>query len=590
MAFDSMTLSAIVGELKPRLIGAKINKIHQPDPHTILLKCHSQAGQLRLLLSAHPENGRVVCTESTKENPPKAPMFLMVLRKWLEGARITDFSCTEGERVATLDAEGRDELADPAPLHLVIEIMGKHSNIILYNAEKQIIDGIRRYGSHLSRYREVLPGKPYLPPPPMERLSLPPSSEEELAALFYAHPDQELAAILRREIMGISPLLADHVLASSGMEEGLSPDQLGEYEIHCIYTILQDLGEMYEKNSFQPHLRQQKGRFLDFAAIAPAVWPQDELQSAESMNQAVDLFYRQREEEQQFRKAYNDLNRSLRHHLARLNKKISLEETDLCQSEAADIYKDSGDLLSAYLWHLSKGMDSVELPSFADPEEKILVKLDPALTPQENVQRYYRRYAKAKKARGSIQKQLEQNYREREYLLSIEQAMNDCGSLEELSAVEREAVSAGYHKAGAPQKPGTKAGSEKRAPALPPRKVISAEGFTILIGRNNKQNDRLSLNQAAEHDIWLHAQKMPGSHVIIVSHGQEIPENTLAEAAAYAAWFSKGRDSNQVPVDYLPAGKLRKPPGSHPGYVIFSGQRTLYVQPREPQELKEEQD
>ncbi|MDO4733326.1 MAG: NFACT RNA binding domain-containing protein, partial [Bacillota bacterium] len=199
---------------------------------------------------------------------------------------------------------------------------------------------------------------------------------------------------------------------------------------------------------------------------------------------------------------------------------------------------------------------------------------------------YYRRYAKAKKARGSIQKQLEQNYRERDYLLSIDQALNDCSSMEELLAVEREATAAGYHKTGSTEKNASHL-SEKRSPALPPRKILSRDGFTILIGRNNRQNDRLSLNQASEHDIWLHAQKMPGSHVIIVTHGQTVPEETLSEAAAYAAWFSKGRDSNRVPVDYLPAGKLRKPPGSHPGYVIFSGQRTLYVQPREPQELPE---
>ncbi|MDO4733188.1 MAG: NFACT family protein, partial [Bacillota bacterium] len=379
MAFDSMTLSAIVAELRPRLLGAKINKIHQPDPHTVLLKCHSQAGALRLLLSAHPENGRIVCTESNRENPPKAPLFLMVLRKWLEGARITDFSCTDGERVATLDAECRDELGDLQPLHLVTEIMGKHSNIILYNREGVIIDGIRRYGSHLSRYREVLPGKPYLPPPPMDRLPLPPDSEEALAELLYSHGEQEISEILRRGIKGLSPLLAEHILTEAGLDGELSPDQMGEYEIHRIYSSLNDLGKMCREARFQPQLRQVNGRFLDFAALSPAFWPEDERLETASMNQAVDAFYQQREEEQLFRRSANALNRSLRQNLARLDKKISLEEADLYQSEAADAYKDCGDLLSTYLWHLQKGMEQVELPSFYDPEEKILVKLDPAL-------------------------------------------------------------------------------------------------------------------------------------------------------------------------------------------------------------------
>lgn len=588
MAFDSMTLSAIVGELRPRLIGAKINKIHQPDSHTILLKCHSQAGPLRLLLSSHPENGRIVATESTKENPPKAPMFLMVLRKWLEGARITGFHCTEGERVAILEAEGRDELGDLQPLFLVTEIMGKHSNIILYNEQRIIIDGIRRYGSHLSRYREVLPGKPYLPPPPMDRLPLCPSMEE-LAGLIYEYTEQDLAATLRRELKGISPLLADHILAEANIPAENTPDQLGEYELQRLHQALSRLDQMNREQSYQPTLRKQQGRLVDFSAIAPLIWPEEERFPAESMNQAVDAFYQQREEEQTFRKVKNDLSRSLRHHLARLDKKIALEETDLCQSEAADSYKDAGDLLAAYLWHLEKGMNQAELPSFSDPEQKITVKLDPALTPQENVQRYYRRYAKAKKARGSIQKQLDQNYQERDYLLSIEQAMNDSQSIQELSAVEREATQAGYHKNGGTQHPSGKQHQEKHAPSLPPRRVRSQDGFLILIGRNNKQNDKLSLSQARPDDLWLHTQKMPGSHVIILREGREIPESTIEEAAAYAAWFSKGKDSNQVPVDYLPAGKLRKPAGSRPGYVIFTGQRTLYVQPRQPHELAEEE-
>ena len=588
MAFDSLTLSAIVSELAPEITGAKINKIHQPDPYTILMKCHSPAGPIRLLWSAHPDNGRLVRTDSNRENPAKAPMFLMVLRKWLEGARIIGLNCTEGERVATLHAEGRDELGDPILLHLVIEIMGRHSNIILYNDQGLIIDGIRRYGSHLSRYREVLPGKPYLPPPPMNRSPLPPREEIDLAKLLYDNPEQPITVTLRREVSGVSPLLAEDIVVRSGLHEETLPDQLGEYEIHRIYTSLVELDRIIREKAYQPTLWKHQDQYLDFAAIRPAQWPKEEQQPANSMNAAVDIFYQQREKEQQLRKRYNELNRSLQRHIARLNKKIGLEEADLYQSEAAEAYKEAGDLLAAYLWHINKGMDQVKLPSFTNPEQIICVKLDPALTPQENVQRYYRRYAKAKKARGSIQTHLDQNRQERDYLLSIEQAMQDCRTLEELDAIEREASTAGYHHpATTSRKPGSKSGIDKGAPPLPPRRVISADGFTILIGRNNKQNDRLSLNRAGTEDLWLHAQKMPGSHVIIMREGREIPDSTLLEAAAYAAWFSKGRNSNQVPVDYLPAGKLRKPPGSRPGYVIFTGQRTLYVEPREPQEVQE---
>lgn len=585
MAFDFLTLSAIITELTPQIIGAKINKIHQPDPYSILMKCHSPAGPLRLLWSAHPDNGRIVRTESNRENPVKAPMFLMVLRKWLEGAHITGLDCTEGERVATLHAEGRDELGDPLPLHLVIEIMGRHSNIILYNDQKIILDGIRRYGSHLSRYREVLPGKPYLPPPPMNRSPLPPHNELDLASLLYDHADQPIAATLRKEICGVSPLLAENIVAAAGLDSNCLPEQIGDYEIHKIYAGLVALKRVIQEKAYQPTLRQQQGIYLDFAAIAPVLWPEEERQQTNSMNEAVELFYQQREQEQLLRKRYNALNRSLQRHINRLNKKIGLEEADLYQSEAADAYKEAGDLLAAYLWHLQKGMEQIELPRFTAPEQNVCIKLDPALTPQENVQRYYRRYAKAKKARGTIQAHLNQNCQERDYLLSIDQALQDCKTLEELDAVEKEAVSAGYHHPTLTvKKQGGSHHVERNTSSLPPRRVISADGFTILIGRNNKQNDRLSLNQAGSEDLWLHAQKIPGSHVIILREGRDIPDSTLHEAATYAAWFSKGRNSNQVPVDYLPAGKLRKPPGSRPGYVIFTGQRTLYVKPQEPQE------
>ena len=217
------------------------------------MKCHSPAGPIRLLWSAHPDNGRLVRTDSNRENPAKAPMFLMVLRKWLEGARIIGLNCTEGERVATLHAEGRDELGDPILLHLVIEIMGRHSNIILYNDQGLIIDGIRRYGSHLSRYREVLPGKPYLPPPPMNRSPLPPREEIDLAKLLYDNPEQPITVTLRREVSGVSPLLAEDIVVRSGLHEETLPDQLGEYEIHRIYTSLVELEPDHPGKSIPAH-------------------------------------------------------------------------------------------------------------------------------------------------------------------------------------------------------------------------------------------------------------------------------------------------------------------------------------------------
>jgi len=579
MAFDSLVLYTITEELKPRLIGAKINRIHQPDPHTILLRCHGPAGQSKLLLSAHPDHGRVSLTEGSPENPTKAPMFLMVMRKWLENARITDIGCTDGERVACFTLDARDEIGDSRVLRLIIEIMGKHSNIILVDESDTIIDGIRRYGSNLSRYREVLPGRPYLPPPPMDKMPMPPASEEALTEMLWNGAERTLAEQLKFHVKGISPLLVNHILTLAGLDGKDSPDTLGSGDIDRIYRAMTELHQQQKTMRLSPCLRRKHNGYGDFSAIVPACWEPEEIERCDSMNEAVDRFYQQKEEEAAFRRHQGNLKKVLRHHINRMNKKIGLEEADLMQCEAAEAYKTAGDLLAANQWYLEKGMTEAELPSFEDPDVKITVTMDPAKTPQENIQRYYRKYAKAKKARSRIEEQLEVNKEELYQLEGMEQAVEDSSEKDELIAVEREAINAGYIKPVLNKK--GKEEPKHQAP-LQPREIRTADGFTILIGRNNKQNDKLSLKMAKEDDIWLHTQKIPGSHVIIRQEDRPIPESVMLEAASYAAWFSKAKNSSGVPVDWVTAGKLKKPQGARPGFVTYTGQKTLYVDPKEP--------
>jgi len=585
MAFDSLVLSAVVNELRQELPGGRVNKVHQPDAQTLVLRYHGREGHGRLLISVHPDNGRLHKTETARENPAQAPLFVMVLRKWLEGSRILDIGSADGERVAWLILEARNDIGDPVQLRLIIEIMGKHSNIILVDPQNNILDGIRRYGSSLSRYREVLPGRAYVPPPPLTKLPLPPTDEEALAAALYRQGDGNLADALRREVCGISPLLAQHLALAAGCNPSLPAEQLGEYELSQLYRQLQDLRRRMDGHRYACCLlRDGQGRIVDFAALVPAHWPPEQVVTISSMNKAVDAFYGQREAEQLFQRRRQALDKALRKHQARLDKKISLQQAELTQCEAADAYKQAADLLAAHQWSLAKGQDLAELPSFADPERTVTVKLDPPLTPQENVQRYYRRYAKAKKARGRIEQQLKANGEELDYLLNIRQSLADCEDLEALRQIEGEAIAAGYYERHEEKRRRAKEARPQDNPSspLPPRSYVSADGFTILVGRHNKQNDRLSLKQAQEEDLWLHAQKIPGAHVIIVRQGREIPDSTIREAAAYAAWFSEAKASAQVPVDYVPAGMLRKPPGSRPGLVIYTNQRTIYVTPREP--------
>lgn len=583
MAFDSAVLAAVVEELKPRLAQARINKVHQTDRCTVVLRWHSPQESGRLLLCCHPTAARLQQTRLQQDNPGQAPLFAMVLRKWLEGARIRDLSVTPGERIVCLHLDSRNELGDPVPLRLILEIMGKHSNIILVDQEGVIIDGIRRYGSSVSRWREVLPGRPYLPPPPLHKLALPPRNVEELAALVYAHEEQALARCLQQGVAGLSPLLAEDICLAAGLAPDIGGGQLGAGELEQVYSGLRKLAERNDSGGWQPTLRCRQGRYTDFAAVAPLAWAAEERQAAPSMNEALDAFYMQQEQEQKCRAARQELLKQLQRHLTRLEKKVGIQEADLARCEAAAEHKAAGDLLAANLWQLEKGMDRVELPTFEDPETTVTLELDPALTPQENVQRCYRRYAKARKARDRISEQLQANREELAYAGSIRQALLFAESESELEEPRREMIAAGYTP-GERRDPRKGGRAQAKPPALPPRRFVTAEGFSVLIGRNNRQNDRLSLKQAGPDDIWLHAHEIPGSHVIVQAGGRTVPESVLLTAAAWAAWYSQAREADRADVDILPACRLRKPAGSRPGYVIYTGQRTVRVQPTDPEQ------
>ena len=577
MPYDSLVLHNCINNLKPQLNGAKVNKIHQPDEHTVIIRYRSQNGSGKLLLSAHPVNGRLHRTEAAKQNPAKAPQFVMVLRKWLEGSRITNIVATPDERVAELIFDAKNDLGDSIVLRLIIEIMGKHSNIILVDGNNTILDGIKRYGSHLSRYREVLPGKEYIAPPPMNKLPLLPKDESELAEALYAANDMPLSKALGRCLKGVSPILGKNIPLMAGLLPDTSTDSLGEYEFSRIYSVLRQLREA-EINGGSPVIKKDGDTYTDYYLFAPPQWEGAATIPFSDMNEAVDAYYIEQDRLEELAKGKQHLRKAFRQNQARLERKISLEEADLANCEAADAYKDAADLLAANMYYLEKGKDKVLLPSFADPDRIIEIKMDPAKTPQENVTWYYKKYNKAKKARVLIEDQLCANRQELDYLQTIQQSMEDCQSMEELQPVEKEAIAGGFCK---PRHQESKS-AKNSAVSLPPRKYFSADGFTILIGRNNKQNDRLSLKQSAENDIWLHTSKIPGSHTIIVTEGKTVPESTIIEAASYAAWFSKAKESGKTPVDYTLVKYLKKPNGAVPGYVTFSEQTTVYVEPKEP--------
>jgi predicted ribosome quality control (RQC) complex YloA/Tae2 family protein len=512
----------------------------------------------------------------------------MVARKWLEGALLQKIEQTPYERVATLSFATKNELGDPIMVRLIAEIMGKHSNIIIVDEAGLIIDGIRRYDSRLSRYREVLPGRPYVPPPPISKAPPLFADEEELAqALLQGEWHRTIAEALPRSIAGISPWLARELLSEAGLKESLLLEEIGAYELALLLKQLRALSQRLDKADFAPTLLLEKNRPADFAAFAPGLWQGREQRQFPSLSDALDAYYMARLQEQDFLRQQRHLQKSLQHHITRLQRKISARQAELYASEQGESYKEAGDLLAAHLYSLreqagssGRGLKEVYLPSFSEPAQTLRLELDAALTPQQNIQRYYRKYNKCRKARGTITEQLSAAEEELSYLQSIAVSIGASQLSAELAEIERELMAAHILPPPPPVK-GKKAPKEA-ASTLAPRRYESADGFTILVGRNNKQNDRLSLKMAAAEDIWLHTQKIPGSHVIIVCEGKPVPDTTLTEAAAYAAWFSQAREAGKVAVDYTRAAQVKKPAGAKPGMVIYFQQQTVYVQPRQP--------
>jgi len=581
MPFDGLVMAAIRKELDGELLGGRIDKIYQPSPLEVHLLIHRPGTRARLLLSAHPENARVHLTGRAKENPPSPPVFCMVLRKHLEGGRIKKILQRGLDRVLVFQVQTHDDLGEPCIKELICEIMGRHSNIILVNpVGAQIIDAIKRYTYAVSRHREVLPGRLYIPPPEQHKLNPLELKEEEFRQMLLEAPlETPVASVLQRILDGISQVMAKEILYRAGLAEDLILDHCGEYELVALWRTIKQLAGAIARGEFQPSLiLDEQGRPKEFAAFDLTHFHAFSRRQG-NMNALVDLFYTAREEEQNYKSKKQSLLAVVRREMSRLSHKLSLQEETLAKAEQAEEYKISGELLMANLYRLEKGVNEVTLENFYDPSKKMVtISLDPRLSPLQNAQAYFKKYTKAKQTREETSNRIEQTRRELDYLKDVETSIILATAVSELMEIREELEEQGYLK---PSNRG-----KKKEPGKPrPLVFTSTDGFTILVGRNNKQNDYLTLRLAKDEDIWLHTRNIPGSHVLIRTGGRPVPQTTLVEAASLAAYFSRARESQNVPVDYTLRRNVHKPRGARPGYVIYTGQRTLTVDP--DQELVE---
>lgn len=570
MALDGLFLNKLLTESAEDIQGAKINRVHQPDRNTVTLKLKSpQRGNCTLLLTAHPQNARLQFTEESFDNPRTPPLFAMVLRKHIEGGRITNVSQINIDRVADMTIEARNEIGDVTEKHLIIEIMGKHSNIILCDEAMTILAAVKQYGSSVSRYRQVLPHEPYILPPPSGKKNPYLLSEEDFTEAMmendFALP---LAKALLKTIEGISPQTAAEIVYRAGFQGDSILEEAGVYEYQRLFEELQKLLSA----KIRPTMICKDGLTKDFYFI-PYEHYEGVPIDCDDLHQLFDRYFIVKEKENAFIARKTNLLKFIAQHRDKTAKKVSKQKEELEHAIDGEKYRIYGELLSANLYRVKNFSEETEVENFYDNNEPIRIPLKKELTAADNAGYYFKRYNKAKTSRNAIREHLEQNESDLAYLESLcyqcEAAVND----DDLAETRSELVHSGYIKERQRNK------KEKFNAPLPPIQT-EYRGYTILIGRNNKQNDKLTLKTARKEDLWFHTKDIPGSHVIIQKQGDaEIPEEVIYRAAQYAAYYSKARQSSKVPVDYTEVKQVKKPNGARPGMVIYFEQTTVMAVP-----------
>lgn len=578
--FDGVVAKCVVEELDRMIVGGRIEKIFQPESDEIILNLRAKGQNLKLLMSASANYPRIHITEWSKENPGTPPMFCMLLRKHLSGARITGIDFHDYERIVTLRIESLSELGDLTQKKLIIEIMGRHSNIILTNSEDKIIDSIKHIDSDISSVREVMPARPYVLPPSQDKIS----PEKLDIGLFIRQAAQEntnmaVEKYLLNSIKGFSPLLCREVCHRAGIDgrtplSGIDPKLLDK-----MGNVLGEMVKSFTAGEFKPCLvfgDAANHRPIDFHCIEIRQYPAANIRFLPSINMVLDCFYSAKDFAARLNQKKSDLQKLLNTNIERCNKKMALQQEKLREVADREKLKLYGELITSNIYSIPKGAEkAVLLNYYSDKEEYVEIALDKNLLPQENAQRYFRQYAKAKSAYEFTSRQLEETMAELNYLESVLQLLEDSGSLQEIDEIREELMEQGYLKQ---QKKGIRKKQEKSSE---PHRFKSSDGLFIYVGKNNRQNDQLTMKTAAANDIWLHAKNIPGSHVIIKKQQGDIPDRTLLEAAMLAAYYSKAKMSSNVPVDYTTVRNVKKPPGSKPGMVIYENYKTITVTPDE---------
>ena len=564
MPLDALCLTAVAGEVRAAVQGGKIDKIYQPTRDEVVLYIRGPAGNVRLLLSANPGHPRAHLTERNRENPEQPPMFCMLLRKHLQGARILELNQPPLERILDFRLETLDELGDRVERRLVLEAMGRSANLLLLDGEGRIVDCTRRVDGDLARgQRQLLPGLFYRQPPAVDKLNPFTLSPEELRLVLANPLGKAWDKLLLDSFTGLSPLVARELAFRAG----------GDSE--KLAAELEKLGKAVEENHFTAYLLVREGKPVDFTFLPVLQYgPETESIPQESFSALLDDFFSDRESAERVRQRGQDLVKSVTSARDRTARKLGNQARELEATKNRERLRELGDILTSNLHLMEKGMPTFRTMDFYDPKGgEVDIPLDPLLTPQQNAAKYYKEYNKAKTAEEMLTIQIEKGEKELEYLNSVLENIALAEGEKDLQEIRQELTETGYLR-----RPKTAAKRAKKVSGKP-MEFRSSAGLRISVGKNNSQNDLLTTKLAYKSDIWLHTQKIHGSHVILWLEGGEADAQSLTEAAQLAAYFSQARDGRKVPVDYTPVKYVKKPAGARPGMVVYTTYQTAVVEP-----------
>ncbi|MEG0793177.1 MAG: NFACT RNA binding domain-containing protein [Lachnospiraceae bacterium] len=567
MALDGITIANIVTELKEHILNGRISKIAQPENDELLLTIKTPQGLKRLCISASASLPLLYLTEMNKPSPMTAPNFCMLLRKHIGSGRITNITQPKLERIIQFEIEHLDELGDICQKLLIVELMGKHSNIIFCQPDMTIIDSIKRVSSQMSSVREVLPGRTYFIPDTMGKADPLTVTQEDFCSILLQKP-MALSKAIYTSFTGISPVVAEEICYLSGLDLEQPPKELSLDVLHHLYKQFDFFLDQVRTAQFQPGIYYCKEEPKEFAALLLTQFHDYQRKSYDSISDVLEHFYASKNALTRIRQKSVDLRQVVQTALDRNRKKFDLQQKQLKDTENRDKYKVYGELIHTYGYNLTPGTKSLEALNYYT-NEMITIPLDFTKTAQENAQKYFDKYNKQKRTYEALNTLIKDTHEDIVYLESISNALDIALNEEDLTQIKEELIHSGYIR--------RKYTKKKVKITSKPFHYISSDGFHIYVGKNNLQNDELTFQFATGNDWWFHAKGIPGSHVIIKSNGEELPDSTFEEAGKLAAYYSKNRGNDKIEVDYIEKKHVKKPKGGKPGFVVYYTNYSLAI-------------